>query len=43
MVNTADIQSRDVTAVSMMPTGLLDALTDREVTDLVGYLRTVAP
>jgi hypothetical protein len=27
----------------MMPTGLFDALTDREVTDLVAYLRTAAP
>ena len=37
----ADIQSRESTATSMMPPGLFDALTDREVIDLVGYLRTV--
>ncbi len=37
----ADIQSRDTTASSMMPPGLFDALTDREVVDLVAYLRTV--
>ena len=43
VINTADIQSREVTPVSMMPTGLLDALTDREVIDLVGYLKTVSP
>jgi putative heme-binding domain-containing protein len=41
-INKADIQSREVTNTSMMPTGLLDALTEREVVDLVGYLRTVA-
>ncbi len=43
VVNTADIQSREVSPQSMMPTGLLDALTDREVIDLVGYLRTTGP
>jgi len=37
----ADIQSRESTATSMMPPGLFDALTDREVIDLVGFLRTV--
>ena len=37
----ADIQSRESTATSMMPPGLFDALTDREVIDLVAYLRTV--
>jgi putative heme-binding domain-containing protein len=37
----ADIQSREATATSMMPPGLFDALTDREVIDLVAYLRTV--
>ncbi|MGB2717713.1 MAG: PVC-type heme-binding CxxCH protein [Vicinamibacterales bacterium] len=42
-VNKADIQSREVTNVSMMPVGLFDPLTDREVIDLVGYLRTVQP
>jgi putative heme-binding domain-containing protein len=39
----SDIQSRETTAVSMMPPGLLDTLDDREVIDLVGYLRTTAP
>ncbi len=34
------IQSREVTAVSLMPVGLFDTLTDTEVTDLVKYLRT---
>jgi putative heme-binding domain-containing protein len=40
-INKADIQSRETTNVSMMPVGLFDALTDREVIDLVGYLRMV--
>jgi putative membrane-bound dehydrogenase-like protein len=43
VVSKSDIQSREVTGVSMMPTGLLDSLTDREAIDLVGYLRTVEP
>lgn len=37
----ADIQSRETTTSSMMPPGLFDTLTDREVVDLVAYLRTV--
>ena len=41
IVNKADIQSREATDVSMMPPGLFDALSDREVIDLVGYLRVV--
>ncbi|HXW05475.1 MAG TPA: PVC-type heme-binding CxxCH protein [Vicinamibacterales bacterium] len=43
VINKADIQSREATAVSMMPPGLFDGLTDREVLDLVAYLRTVEP
>jgi putative membrane-bound dehydrogenase-like protein len=42
-INKADIQSRDVTGMSMMPPGLFDALTDRDLTDLIAYLRTVEP
>jgi putative heme-binding domain-containing protein len=42
-LSKAEIQSRETTAVSMMPPGLFDALTDREVIDLVGYLRTIEP
>jgi putative membrane-bound dehydrogenase-like protein len=42
-LNTADIQSRDTTAVSMMPSGLFDALTDPELLDLVAFLRTAEP
>ena len=40
-IDKSNIQSREATAVSMMPPGLLDALTDREVIDLVGFLRTI--
>jgi putative membrane-bound dehydrogenase-like protein len=40
VINKSDIQSREATATSMMPPGLFDALTDREVIDLVGYIRT---
>ena len=43
VVNKSDIQSREATAVSMMPPGLFDALADSEVIDLVGYLRTTQP
>jgi putative heme-binding domain-containing protein len=42
VVNKADVQSREATATSMMPPGLFDALSDREVIDLVGYLQTAA-
>jgi putative membrane-bound dehydrogenase-like protein len=43
VISKADIQSREQTAVSMMPPGLLDGLTDREVLDLVAFLRTAGP
>jgi putative heme-binding domain-containing protein len=43
VVSKAEIQSREATAVSMMPPGLLDPLEDKEVIDLVGYLRTTQP
>jgi putative heme-binding domain-containing protein len=38
-----DIQTREVTPVSMMPPGLFDALSDPEVIDLTAYLRTAEP
>jgi len=41
VINKSDIQSRESTAVSMMPSGLFETLADREVIDLVAYLRTV--
>jgi putative membrane-bound dehydrogenase-like protein len=40
-IDKSRIQSRETTSASMMPPGLFDALTDREVLDLVGYLRTI--
>ncbi len=43
IISKADIQSREVTAVSMMPAGLLDSLSDREAIDLVAFLRTAEP
>jgi putative heme-binding domain-containing protein len=42
-INIADIQSREVTAVSMMPPGMFDELTEEEVLNLVAYLRTTDP
>jgi len=39
VINKSDIQSRETAAVSLMPEGLLQALSDQEVVDLVGYLR----
>lgn len=43
IIGKSDIQSREATSVSMMPSGLFDSLTDREVLDLVAFLRTSAP
>ena len=43
IISKSDIQSREATAVSMMPPGLFDSLTDREVVDLVAFLRTTGP
>ena len=43
IISKSDIQSREVTAVSMMPPGLLDSLSDREAIDLVAFLRTAEP
>jgi putative membrane-bound dehydrogenase-like protein len=40
VIRKADIQSRETTPLSMMPAGLFDSLTDREVVDLVSYLRS---
>ncbi len=42
VLNKSAIQSREVTPVSMMPTGLFDSLTDPEVLNLVRYLRTAS-
>ncbi len=43
VLNKSDIQSREETPVSMMPTGLLETLTEGETVDLVSYLRTIEP
>lgn len=40
VVNASEIQSREVSANSLMPEGLLRALTDDEVLDLISYLQT---
>lgn len=39
VISKSEVQSRETTAVSMMPPGLFDALADSEVVDLVAYLR----
>jgi putative membrane-bound dehydrogenase-like protein len=41
VLNKSGIQSREVAAVSMMPQGLFETLSDQEVVDLVGYLREI--
>ncbi|GAA4407000.1 hypothetical protein GCM10023187_27110 [Nibrella viscosa] len=43
VLSKAAIQSREVTPVSLMPSGLFDSLTDAEVLDLVSFLRTTEP
>ncbi len=43
VIDKKDIQSREVTPVSMMPPGLFDSLTEPEVIDLTAYLRTAEP
>ena len=40
IISKSDIQSREVQTVSMMPEGLLDFLTNKEIIDLVGFLQT---
>jgi putative heme-binding domain-containing protein len=40
VINKSDIQSREETAVSLMPPGLFKTLKDAEVLDLVRYLQT---
>ncbi len=42
VISKPDIQTRETTAVSMMPPGLLEPLTDTQIKDLVAYLRTSA-
>ena len=40
-LNLSDIQSREVSPTSMMPEGLLQALSDKETIDLFHYLQTM--
>ncbi|MCE7040891.1 PVC-type heme-binding CxxCH protein [Dyadobacter sp. CY312] len=40
LLNKSDIQTRETTPTSMMPSGLLEALSDKEVKELVAFLRT---
>ena len=40
VINKSEVQSKEVTDVSMMPPGLFDMLRDEEVLDLVAYLRS---
>jgi hypothetical protein len=39
-VKKSDVKSRQVLEVSMMPVGLLDALPQKEVIDLIKFLTT---
>ena len=39
-INKSSILSREVTDVSMMPTGLFENLSQKEIINLVGYLKT---
>jgi putative heme-binding domain-containing protein len=41
VLNKTDIQAREVTPASVMPPGLFDTMSDREIIDLVAYLRTL--
>lgn len=43
VINKSSIQSRETTPVSMMPPGLFEHLTEREIVDLVAYLGTEKP
>ena len=40
VINKSSIQSREVTPVSMMPQGLMSTLKQKEIIDLVTYIRT---
>jgi putative membrane-bound dehydrogenase-like protein len=40
IINKSSIQSKDVTEVSMMPPGLFENLTEKQIVDLMGYLKT---
>lgn len=40
IINKSTIQSKDVTPVSLMPPGLFSNLTEKEIVDLMAYLKT---
>ncbi len=40
VINKSSIQSREVTDVSMMPPGLMTTLKEKEIVDLLTYIRT---
>jgi putative heme-binding domain-containing protein len=40
IINKSGILSREVTGVSMMPSGLFENLTQTEIVNLIGYLKT---
>jgi len=40
VLNKSDIQSQETASVSMMPEGLMETLSDKQVLDMVAYLRT---
>ena len=42
-ISKSQIVSRETVPQSMMPVGLLNALTEQEVLDLVAYLQTTEP
>ena len=42
-INKSDIQSQEQTPNSLMPEGLLNMLTEKEVQDLVAYLQNLEP
>lgn len=43
VIPKSEILSWQISPMSMMPEGLLDALTDQQTRDLIGYLRTQHP
>ena len=40
VIAKSQIEAREIASVSMMPEGLLSTLSDKEVLDLIAYLRT---
>jgi putative heme-binding domain-containing protein len=40
VVAKSDIKSRETSNVSMMPEGLLNPLQDKQILDLIAYMRT---